>query len=345
MAWPVPDCKAITACGPEEGGAVMDDRPNASNQTDPTAHRVPAQMKTPARGQMTVQPRIITLVGTSSSIEVRRILPGNPIRTVGPWCFVDHFGPTGSAMDVGPHPHCGIQTVSWLLSGTITHRDSAGHKALVRPGDLSLMTAGHGIAHSEYSRYSREPTPDLAGVQLWVALPDAVRDTQAHYEHHTALPSWEQEGLVLHLLMGELAGAISPAITYSPIVGAAIGLSGDSHALLPLEPDLEYAVLAAAGSATVAGAEISMGRMRYLGWGNREVLLESRNGAQLMLLGGEPITTPLLMWWNFVARSHEEIVAARQDWMGGDRFGVVADDPGVVIPAPELPNVRLKPRS
>jgi hypothetical protein len=293
---------------------------------------------------VTLQPRIVSLSGSASGIEVRRVLPANPIRTVGPWCFVDHFGPTGSAMDVGPHPHCGIQTVSWLLSGTLTHRDSAGHKALIRAGDLSLMTAGHGISHSEYSRYGREPSPDLAGVQLWIALPEAVRDIAAHYEHHTVLPTWEQEGLILHLLIGELAGAVSPAVTYSPIVGAAVGLSGDSHALLPLDPGLEYAVLAAAGTATVAGAEIAMGRMRYLGWGNREVLLASRNGAQLLLLGGEPIREPLLMWWNFLARSHEEIVAAREEWMSGTRFGVVVDDPGTPIPAPELPHVRLKPR-
>lgn len=297
---------------------------------------------------LTIQPRLVPL-GGRHSLDVRRILPGHPIRTIGPWCFVDHYGPTGSPMEVGPHPHCGIQTVSWLLSGRITHRDSRGHKALIRPGDLSLMTAGHGIAHSEYSTIDQDRSPELAGVQLWVALPDTVREVGAQFEHHTLLPTWEQEGLVLHLLLGQLAGASSPATSYQPMVGAAIGLTGDSQAVLPLDPDMEYGVLVAAGSANVAGADISMGRLRYLGWGNSQVKLGSRNGAQLLLLGGPPMSEHLLMWWNFVARDHDEIVAARDAWMsgdrfGGDRFGTVADDPGTPIPAPELPKVRLKPR-
>lgn len=298
----------------------------------------------PSPQPRTLHPRLVSL-GGSSGMEVRRVLPGHAMRTIGPWCFIDHYGPTGTPMEVGPHPHCGIQTVSWLLAGAITHRDTAGHKAQVRPGELSLMTAGHGIAHSEHSRL---PTTELAGVQLWAALPDNFRDCPPSYAHHTNLPGFAEDHLRVTVVMGAMAGIASPAQTFHPTICAAIELPGGPPRRIPLEPDFEYGVLVAAGEALVDDCEVRVGRLRYLGWGRRDVVLRAPFGAQLLLLGGTPMSEPLLMWWNFVARSHDEIAAARADWEGGQRFGNVTAGPvaeGTTprIPAPAIPPVRLRP--
>lgn len=290
---------------------------------------------------VTLLPRMVPL-GGGSSIEVRRVLPGRPIRAIGPWCFLDHYGPTGTPMEVGPHPHCGIQTVSWLLHGAITHRDSLGHKAVVRAGELSLMTAGVGIAHSEHSRV---PSPDLLGVQLWLALPDRSRDCQPAYEHLESLPADRSEGIVASVLMGALLGLESPAQTLWPTVAAALELPGGAETSLALDPSFEYGVLAVAGSAEVSGAQITPGRLRYLGWGNRSVAVASRNGSHLLLIGGEPMSEPILMWWNFVARSHDEIVQAREEWESGRRFGQVVDDQSRRMSAPPIPPIHLLPRA
>lgn len=267
------------------------------------------------------------------------------MRTIGPWCFVDHYGPTGTPMEVGPHPHCGIQTVSWLLSGAITHRDTAGHKAQIRPGELSLMTAGHGIAHSEHSRL---PTTELAGVQLWAALPDRYRDAPASYDHLTSLPGFTEDHLRVTILMGSIGGLSSPARTFHPTACAAIEMPGGPARMIPLEPEFEYGVLVTAGEAIIDDVEVRVGRLRYLGWGRSQVRLQAPFGAQLLLLGGTPISEPLLMWWNFLARTHEEIADARAAWEAGARFGnlttgPVAEGTTARIPAPPLPPVRLRP--
>jgi quercetin 2,3-dioxygenase len=274
-------------------------------------------------------------------MQVRRTLPGREIRTIGPWCFVDHYGPTGTPMDIGPHPHCGIQTVTWLMSGEVTHRDSAGHSQLVRPGELSLMTSGHGIAHSEYSAV---PTGELFGVQLWVALPAAHRDRRAGYEHHDDLPGFADSRATGRVLLGEVAGVASPATAYSPVVGCAIDLARGAQVTLEIEPDLEYGVLVMAGDAVVSGVPVVHSELRYLGWGSRRLTLRTQQGARLLLLGGEPMMEPLLMWWNFVGRTHEEIVAAREEWTSGQRFGTVFDDRNPIVPAPPIPPAKLRAR-
>jgi redox-sensitive bicupin YhaK (pirin superfamily) len=261
---------------------------------------------------------------------VRRTLPHKRIRTIGAWCFVDHYGPAQHAMSVPPHPHIGLQTVSWLLSGEVEHTDSLGSHQWVRPGELNLMTAGHGIAHSEYS----DGGSVLHGVQLWVALPDGRRERPPAFAHHADLPAAEG----VQVFVGELAGLRSPAEVFSPLVGAQT--EGDVH--VPLEPAYEYAVLALDGPATVNGYSIPHGCLQYLGWGGRELRI---SGGRTLVLGGEPLDEHLLMWWNFVGRSHDEIVAAREQWQSGDgRFGDVPGDPQPRLPAPEMPGVPLKPR-
>ncbi|MCX4736339.1 pirin family protein [Streptomyces sp. NBC_01363] len=285
-------------------------------------------------------------VRLGESTEVRRLLPNLGRRMVGAWAFVDHYGPDDIAgepgMQVPPHPHMGLQTVSWLHDGEVLHRDSLGSLRTIRPRELGLMTSGRAISHSEESPKSHARF--LHGAQLWVALPDAHRHVEPHFQHHTDLPAVSAPGLTATLILGELDGATSPGTAYTPIVGADIALTAGAEARLPLDPDFEYAVLSMSGQAEVDGVPVLPGSMLYLGCGRTELPLRGDTDAGLMLLGGEPFEEEIVMWWNFIGRSHEEIEEARRAWMGGSRFGEVHGYDGDRLPAPELPPVALKPR-
>ena len=285
-------------------------------------------------------------VQLGESTEVRRLLPNLGRRMVGAWAFVDHYGPDDIAdepgMQVPPHPHMGLQTVSWLHDGEVLHRDSVGSLRTIRPRELGLMTSGKAISHSEES-----PKPHarfLHGAQLWVALPDAHRNVDPHFQHHTDLPTVVAPGLVATVILGELDGAASPGTAYTPIVGADLALTSGAEARVPLDPDFEYAVLSMSGEAEVDGVPVLPGSMLYLGCGRTELPLRALSDAGLMLLGGEPFEEEIVMWWNFVARTHDDIRQAREDWMNGDRFGAVRGYDGAPLPAPALPPVPLKPR-
>jgi redox-sensitive bicupin YhaK (pirin superfamily) len=275
---------------------------------------------------------------------VRRLLPQRTLRTVGAWCFADHYGPDdvvdSAGMQVPPHPHTGLQTVSWLLEGEIVHRDSLGSVQRVGPRELSLMTSGRGISHSEESPDDRPPV--LYGVQLWVALPDADRDTEPAYEHHTTLPVVEHGPLTATVVLGEHAALRSPGTAYSRLVGLDVHVDGDG--LLPLDADFEHAAFVIDGSATVDGEPLEVGGIVQLGLG-REGLELSGDDARVMVLGGVPLGEPLVLWWNFVCRTGEEVAQARQDWETGDRFGEVSGYPGSRLAAPPLGPARLMPRS
>ncbi|MFD4178695.1 MULTISPECIES: pirin family protein [Streptomyces] len=278
--------------------------------------------------------------------EVRRLLPNLGRRMVGAWAFVDHYGPDDIAdepgMQVPPHPHMGLQTVSWLHDGEVLHRDSLGSLQTVRPRELGLMTSGHAISHSEES--PKEHARLLHGAQLWVALPEAHRSIEPHFQHHTDLPVVTAPGVSATVILGELDGAVSPGTSYTPIVGADVTLAGGAEARLPLDPDFEYAVLSMSGEAEVDGVRVLPGSMLYLGCGRTELPLRGVSDAGLMLLGGEPFEEELVMFWNFIARSGEEIVQARKDWEEGSRFGEVQGYDGARLSAPELPATPLKPR-
>lgn len=285
-------------------------------------------------------------VRLGESTQVRRLLPNLGRRMIGAWCFVDHYGPDDIAdepgMRVPPHPHSGLQTVSWLHDGEVLHRDSLGSLQTIRPRELGLMTSGRAISHSEES-----PKPHarlLHGAQLWVALPEGHRDTEPHFQHHADLPAVTAPGLIATVILGSLDGAASPGTTYTPIVGADLALTRGSQTRLPLDPDFEYAVLSMSGEAHVDGVPVLPGSMLYLGCGRTELPLRAESDAGLMLLGGEPFEEELVMWWNFIGRSHEEIERARSDWTNGTRFGEVKGYDGTPLPAPELPPVPLKPR-
>src|SRR5687767_6261203 len=251
---------------------------------------------------------------------VTRTLPNRERRMVGALCFLDAYGPEDltarEGMRVPPHPHIGLQTVSWLIAGEIEHRDSLGSHQLVRPGELSIMTAGQGIAHSEVT--PAEHSPLLHGVQLWVALPDSARQVGPDFAHHADLPVHHVPGVRVTVFAGAVDGAASPARMHSPIVGAEVSLDAGGSARLPLDRAFEHAVLTVAGVVSVDGAPLPSGPLLYLGSGRSDVDVTAPEGpATLLLLGGEPFDEAIVMWWNFVARDHDEIVAARADWESG----------------------------
>ncbi|MFE6887302.1 pirin family protein [Streptomyces sp. NPDC057694] len=290
-----------------------------------------------------LSPRRVKLGG---STEVRRLLPNLGRRMVGAWAFVDHYGPDDIAdepgMQVPPHPHMGLQTVSWLHEGEVLHRDSTGSLQTIRPRELGLMTSGRAISHSEESPASHARF--LHGAQLWVALPDAHRHTDPLFEHHGTLPTATAPGLTATVILGSLDGSVSPGTTYTPLVGADLSLIGGADVRIPLEPDFEYAVLSMSGETHVDDVPLLPGSLLYLGCGRTELPVRAASDAGLMLLGGEPFEEELVMWWNFVGRSQDEIAQAREDWMSGSRFGDVKGYDGGRLDAPELPPVPLKPR-
>jgi redox-sensitive bicupin YhaK (pirin superfamily) len=280
--------------------------------------------------------RQVDLAGTP----VRRALPRRGRRTIGAWCFVDHFGPTGgtptTAMAIGPHPHIGLQTVTWLLEGEVLHTDSLGSEQLIRPGQLNLMTAGRGVAHAEQTPVASTGLRQH-GAQLWVAQPEATRHGEPAFEHHGELPAAELGGgLVATVLVGELAGVRSPARTDTPLTGAVVTAAGAGASTVALDPRHEHGVVVLDGTAQVDGAPARAGELLYLGEGRDELGLRADGPLQLLVLGGDPFPEQLLMWWNFVARTREEVEAASADWRSRDpRFGTVTsaldriDAPGV----------------
>ncbi|MGK5685551.1 pirin family protein [Actinoplanes sp. URMC 104] len=286
-------------------------------------------------------------LGGPRGFAVTRTLPNRRRRMVGAWCFLDAYGPHDLAdsdgMRVGPHPHTGLQTVTWLLAGEVLHRDSLGTVQEIRPGRLNLMTAGRGISHSEET--PREHTPVLHGVQLWVALPHAARDMPPAFAHHDDLPVVTGDGFTATVLMGTFAGATSPADCHTPLVGAEITLAPGPGSTLLLRPDFEYAVLALDGAVVVDDTTLKPGPLLYLGAGRDSVRVATGSASRLLLLGGEPFEERLVMWWNFVGRDHDEIVQMRADWADRTpRFGEVRGYDGLPLPAPPMPISRLVPR-
>jgi redox-sensitive bicupin YhaK (pirin superfamily) len=270
-------------------------------------------------------------------LTIRRLLPRSRRRLVGPWCFADLYGPLGAAqrMDVPPHPHIGLQTVSWLFAGELRHDDSLGRSGVARPGALNLMTAGEGIAHAE--RALPPSAAGLHGLQLWLALPRAHRQTAARFDQYAELPQVEADGGSLEVLMGALAGASSPALAFSPLVAAELRASAGRRLVVPLTASFEHALLLVDGAASFDGEKLGEDVLYYLGRGREELVLAAGpSGARVVLLGGEPLGETVLMWWNFVAGDADAIVAAREDWAAGRRFGEVADYPGARLPAPPL---------
>ncbi|WP_327433793.1 pirin family protein [Streptomyces sp. NBC_01236] len=287
-------------------------------------------------------------LGGPRSMTVRRTLPQRARTLIGAWCFVDHYGPDDVAdtggMDVAPHPHTGLQTVSWLFSGEIEHRDSLGSHAFVRPGELNLMTGGYGISHTEVSTTR---TTILHGVQLWVALPEEHRYTARDFRHYVPSPV-RVGGAHIRVFLGSLAGETSPVRTFTPLLGAELVLDPGSKTTLPVNAAFEYGLLVDQGDVRMAGTLLRPAELGYLGTGNDTLTLtnETDTPARAVLLGGTPFEERIVMWWNFIGRSHKDIVEAREAWENAsDRFGSVDGYDGDRLPAPALPNATISPRN
>jgi redox-sensitive bicupin YhaK (pirin superfamily) len=271
--------------------------------------------------------------------EVRRALPSAKRQMVGPFIFFDQMGPaqflSGQGIDVRPHPHIGLATVTYLFDGEITHRDSLGSALSIRPGEVNLMTAGKGIVHSE--RTGAEPRANgqnLFGIQSWMALPKSHEESEPAFAHFdtSELPRFDGEGKRVRLIMGSLYGARSPAPYPQPCFYAEAVLA--PGAVLPLDPDYdERAIYIASGRVDIAGQTFEPGQLLVFKPGDRISILAETN-ARLMLLGGEPMDGPRFIWWNFVSSSKERIAAAKNDWREG-RFDIVPGDESEFIPLPE----------
>lgn len=272
------------------------------------------------------------------ALPVARALPVRDRRLVGPWCFLDRFGPLTfgdeKPMDVAPHPHIGLQTVTWLLDGEVAHDDSLGCEAVVRPGGVNVMTSGRGIAHAEQT--PRRNRGSLDGVQLWVALPDEHRHRDASFQSLEAVPSHEARGGIVQVFSGSLAGQTSPAEHFSDMTGADLTIHPRHLLELPLDPGYEHALLLLNGDCTLHDQPLSGGQLYYLGTRRSSLALRSAAGARVLLIGGPPFPETILMWWNFVARTPEEIAEARADWEERRRFGDVKAYHGPRLSAPNL---------
>ena len=268
-------------------------------------------------------------------IRVRRALPRRARRTVGAWCFADHLGPvevtTGRGLEVGPHPHMGLQTVTWLIEGEALHRDSLGSEQLIAPGQLNLMTAGNGVCHAEQSTLSYKGA--LQGIQLWIAQPERTRHGPPAFEHHPELPRLAIDENVLTVLVGDFLGASSPARHDTELVGVDLALR--THIEVPRIPSFEYALIVIEGEVRVGETTLAPGGLGYLGPSSDELAIEALEPTRLIMLGGEPFEGPILMWWNFVGRTREEIDEADRAWREDDgRFGSVASDLARIETAP-----------
>ena len=291
-------------------------------------------------------PRDVPLGGLRA-MTVRRTLPQRSRTLIGAWCFVDHYGPddveSTGGMVVPPHPHTGLQTVSWLFTGEIEHRDSAGHHATVRPGELNLMTAGRGISHSEYAT---RDTTTLHGAQLWLALPDRARQVDPTFEHFAPEPV-EGEGWQARVFMGSLLGSTSPVTTYTPMLGAELTLAAGSSLSVPVDPSYELGLLVDTGHVEVAGEPLAAHGLGFVEPGASSLALTASEDSRVLLLGGPPFGEKIVMWWNFIGRDHDEVVDYRAAWEslladGADhRFSLPQDDPRPALHAPTLPNARM----
>lgn len=274
-------------------------------------------------------------VGT---LPVRRMLPARGRRTIGAWCFIDHMGPAsfdpGDGMAVPPHPHTGLQTVTWLFEGSALHRDSLGTEQMIRPGQLNLMTAGRGIAHAEED-------PDgcggnIHGMQLWVAQPSATRAGASSFEHLVDLPVVDLGNGAATVLIGPFGGAHSPARRDTDHAGVELDLRRGTT-VLPLDPAYEHGLVVASGTLTSAGTILTPGAVAYLAPGAHELAVTADGPARALLVGGVPFPEEVAMWWNFVARTKDELAIAYSEWMtGSDRFGGVTS---------LLPRVEVRPPS
>lgn len=266
---------------------------------------------------------------------------------VGAWCFLDHLGPldfeAGHGLSVGPHPHIGLQTFTWMIEGEVVHRDSLGNEQVIRPGQVNLMSAGRGIAHAEDSVAGRGGR--LHAVQLWIALDAAHRHDAPAFTNYPDLPVLARDGMQVTVLVGHAFGQASPVAVHSPLVGMDLVADAGGSIEIPLDPAFEHAVLPLMGEVDVDGERFDADALAYLAPGAASVHLGCAVGARCVLIGGAPFGEDILLWWNFVARTQDEILAATADWNAGQGFGEVQGSPSRKLVAPDPSGLRLRTQS
>ena len=275
---------------------------------------------------------------------IRRAVPNRHRRMVGAWCFLDHAGPVdyepGRGLNIGPHPHIGLQTFTWMIEGEVLHRDSLGCEQLIHPGQVNLMTAGKGISHSEESPTGRAGRFHAA--QLWIALPNAQRHRQPDFHHYPDLPIVDRGGFRVTVLAGKCDGERSPSKVYTPLVGLDLVARGRAKMTLPLDSSFEHAALTLEGAPALNGEILEPGTLLYLGTGRASLELSSSAASRTLLIGGAPFDEEILLWWNFVARTPAEMETATRDWIEGNRFGKVLGARGKPLIAPDLKGLLAK---
>ena len=256
-------------------------------------------------------------VANVGNLGVVRVLPTKGRRTVGAWCFVDMMLPGDEIepdpMEIGPHPHIGLATVTWLLEGAAIHSDSLGSEQRIEPGQLNLMTSGNGVAHAELG-----VEPGVLGLQMWIAQPEETRHGPSAFEHHAELPRHDLGIGEATVILGSLEAATSPARTDTRLVGAELSL-GKGETTLTADTGFEYGLVPVEGTIKINEAIVEPGSLALIPPGGHTLHIESaHDGARAMLIGGEPLGERVQMWWNFVARSRDELTQAWRDWDDGD---------------------------
>lgn len=272
-------------------------------------------------------------------MEIARILPVRGRRMIGAWCFLDHLGPiafpAGAGMHVGEHPHTRLQTFTWMIEGEILHRDSLGSEQVIRPGQVNLMTAGHGIAHTEDSV---TPGARLHAAQLWIALPDAAAEQAPSFAHYPSLPQWQAQGCDWSLMAGSYATYTAPTQLFSPLLGLEVLSTEGGTVTLDLRADFEYGLCALTGGFDVADQSLAMDELAYVAPGSTTAQLQLQPGTRLLVIGGAPFAESITMWWNFVGPDMASMRTYRAQWEAQDaRFGSVPGGQGRRLQAPALP--------
>ena len=285
------------------------------------------------------QPEIFTaqVRELSPGFNVRRCLPQKGLRRIGAWAFLDSLGPvsyqSGHGMHVHSHPHIGLQTFSWMIAGEITHHDSLGNHTVIRADEINLMTAGRGIAHVEIS----QDEGFVHAVQLWIALPEGRQNMNPDFRHYDNLPVWSENGLRQTLLVGEWCGRSSVVEVFSPLVGVDMAAQDECERVYELRDDFEYGVLPLDGEVVVNGRRLTVGMTAYFPTESKNIIINMPAGTRALLVGGEPMDENLIVWWNLIARSQEEIEQARAEWEEqSDRFGPHLNELGDWLHAPEI---------
>ncbi len=299
---------------------------------------------------MSIENSILRIEGRIAEIgtglKIARMVPSRFRRTIGAWCFLDHAGPVnfavGEGMDVGPHPHIGLQTFTWMIEGTVRHIDSLGNNQMIYPNQVNLMTAGKGISHAEIS--PTDKASRLHAAQLWIALEDSRRHMAPQFQNYPNLPVVKKDEFDATVLVGSSLGVTSPVEVFTPLVAVDLVVTKTGTFELELNPDFEHGITILESEASVEGEHLVAGTLLYFEKGRASVTISCQAETRILMIGGEPFKEDILLWWNFVARTQEEMEQARQDWVSqSSRFGVIEDPiAGMRLIAPSLEGIHLK---